>query len=318
MNGTEALVVMRARSPAFVAMLAGVCIAAPLRAQAPAESVPVSPATAAPLASVSPTTSSPSAARDLSLANALVVGGGVAGVAAYGLAKWWDDGFTGSFGTEDEGWFGQSTTSGGADKAGHAYAAYFGVRTVSALLQSYGNDRESAGDIALWATLGTLTAVEVADGFSKQYKFSAQDTIMNVAGSAFAWWCERNPGVDDLVDFRLHYRQSAESDSWDAFGDYSGQRYLLVVKASGVPQLRDKPVLRHLELAVGYGTRGYDSPPEVPRERNVYVGLQLNLSVLLNDTAFRDGRWPAARRASEVFFDLWQIPGTGVYAKKAL
>ncbi|HEX4883788.1 MAG TPA: DUF2279 domain-containing protein, partial [Casimicrobiaceae bacterium] len=116
-----------------------------------------------PLASASPVGAAPEAAPpDLRLANALVVGGGIAGVAAYGLAKWWEEGFTGSFGTEDEGWFGQDTPYGGADKAGHAYSGYFGVRMVSALLQSYGNDRKRAGDIAFWATLGTLTAVEVA------------------------------------------------------------------------------------------------------------------------------------------------------------
>jgi len=282
-------------------------------AQEPVATLPV-------LASASPTRPerAPLAPEQLRIANGALIAGGIAGVAAYGLAKWWEDGFTGSFATQNEGWFGQDTAYGGADKAGHAYSAYFGVRMVSALLQSYGNDRRQAGDLAFWATLGTLTAVEIADGYSKNYKFSAQDALMNVAGAGFAWWCERDTAVDDLLDFRLYYRQSSESDSWDAFGDYSGQRYLLVVKASGVQQLQDVPVVRYLEFALGYGTKGYSSPPDVPRERNVYVGLQLNLSALLNDTAFRDGRWPAARRASEVFFDLWQIPGTAVYAKKTL
>lgn len=310
---------MRAPAAAFLAILAGVSLATTARAQTGTDPAFPGPVPQARLATASPTAETPAAApRDLRLANSLVVGGGIAGVAAYGLAKWWEDGFTGSFGTEDEGWFGQDTPYGGADKAGHAYAGYFGVRVVSALLQSYDNDRRTAGDLAFWATLGTLTAVEVADGFSKQYKFSGQDALMNVAGTAFAWWCERDPAIDDLLDFRLYYRQSAESDGWDAFGDYAGQRYLLVLKASGVPALRDKPVLRYLEFAVGYGARGYDSPPEVPRERSVYVGLQLNLAALLDDTAFRDGRWPAARRASEVFFDLWQVPGTAVYAKTTL
>lgn len=295
------------------ALFAGALLSLGIHAQ---EMVPALPA----LASASPTSpeQAPLTAGQLQFANATLIAGGIAGVAAYGLAKWWEDGFTGHFATQDEGWFAQDTAYGGADKAGHAYAAYFGVRMVSALLQSFGNDRRTAGNLAFWTTLGTLTAVEVADGYSRNYKFSAQDALMNVAGAGFAWWCERDPAVDNLLDFRLYYRRSNESDSWDAFGDYSGQRYLLVVKASGVPRLQDVPVVRYLELAVGYGTKGYSSPPDVTRERNVYVGLQLNLSALLDDTAFRDGRWPAARRASEVFFDLWQIPGTAVYAKKTL
>jgi hypothetical protein len=295
-----------------IALILAACLSASAQAQDTAPPLPA-------LASASPTDrTQPLAPDELRLANAAVVGGGIVGVAAYGLAKWWDDGFGGSFESEEEGWFGQSTRYGGADKAGHAYAGYFGVRMVSALLQSYGNDRRTAGDIAFWATLGTLTAVEVADGFSKQYKFSPEDAVMNLVGTGFAWWCERDTAVDDLLDFRLYYRQSNESDSWDAFGDYSGQRYLLVAKASGVPQLRDVPIVRYLELAVGYGTKNYDSPPDVARERNVYVGLQLNLSALLNTYVFRDDRWPAARRASEVVLDLWQIPGTGVYAKSTL
>jgi hypothetical protein len=291
------------------------CALLPLGAGAQ-EQAPGAPA----LATASPTNPHPPAlsSEQLRFANGALIAGGIAGVAAYGLAKWWEDGFTGSFATQNEGWFGQDTAYGGADKAGHAYSAYFGVRIVSALLQSYGNDRRKAGDLAFWATLGTLTAVEVADGYSKNYKFSAEDALMNVAGAGFAWWCERNPAVDDLLDFRLYYRQSSESDRWDAFGDYSGQRYLLVVKAAGVPQLQDVPALRYLELAVGYGTKGYSSPPDVPRERNVYVGLQLNLSELLNVSVFQDGRWPAAKRASDVFFDLWQVPGTGVYVKSTL
>jgi hypothetical protein len=248
-----------------------------------------------------------------------VIGGGVAGVAAYGLAKWWDEGFTGRFRRADEGWFGQGTPSGGADKLGHAYTANAGVRIVSAVMQAYGNDRDTAAKLAFWSTLGTLTAVEIADGYSKQYAFSWQDALMNAAGAGFGYWQERDPRVDALLDFRLMYKRSRDASSWDPAGDYSGQTYLLVAKASGMPRVRDVPVLKYVELAVGYGTRGYDSPAGAGEaSRYVYYGVQLNLSALLNDTVFADGRWPSARRASEVFLDLWQFPNTGVYDKSRL
>ena len=55
------------------------------------------------------------------------------------------------------------------------------------------------------------------------------------------------------------------------------------------------------------------------RRQILFLRLQmLNLSELLNVSGFRDGRWPAAKRASDVFFDLWQVPGTGVYVKSTL
>ncbi|MGZ8263467.1 MAG: hypothetical protein ACXWUI_04915, partial [Burkholderiales bacterium] len=60
------------------------------------------------LATASPTTATAEGAdaRSLLLLNTAVVSAGVASVAAYGLTKWWDDGFTGSFHSDDEGWFG--------------------------------------------------------------------------------------------------------------------------------------------------------------------------------------------------------------------
>ena len=255
---------------------------------------------------------------DLRLTNTLVVGGAIAGVAAYGFAKWWDQGFKGQFSSGNEGWFGQDTRYGGADKLGHAYTANAGVRLMSALLQSYGNNSDTAANLAFWSTLGTLTAVEVADGFSKQYTFSWEDTAMNAIGAGFGWWCEQDPDLDALLDFRLLYRKSQQASSWDPAGDYSGQTYLLVAKASGIPKLRETPVLRYVEVALGYGTRNYDGAPSGEPSRYMYYGLQVNLSALLDDTVFGEKRWPTARRASEVFLDLWQVPYTGVYARSRL
>jgi hypothetical protein len=309
---------MRGLGALLVALLAAPALAA----RNPAESVvfaaaaaPAQTAAAMPASAAAPETAEP---PDLRLANALVIGAGVAGVAVYGLGNWWQDGFTGKFKTGNEGWFGQDTPYGGADKLGHAYAANAGVRLVSVLLQSYGNPPADAAKLAFWSTFGTLTAVEVADGFSKRFTFSWQDTAMNALGAAFGWWSDTDPAVDALLDFRLMYRPSPETSGWDVAGDYSGQTYLLVAKASGIQQLRDKPLLRYVEVALGYGSRNYGGPAGSEPSRYLYAGLQLNLSALLNDTVFSDGRWPVARRASEVFFDLWQIQNTGIYAKSRL
>ncbi len=60
--------------------------------------------------------------EQLRLRNAAVIGGGILLVGAFGAAKWWDEGFTGEFRTQKEGWFGQNTPYGGADKLGHAFS----------------------------------------------------------------------------------------------------------------------------------------------------------------------------------------------------
>lgn len=57
--------------------------------------------------------------------------------AAYGKAPWWQDGFTGQFKTVNEGWFGQGTAHGGADKLGHAMVSYTGTRLVAPTRHAY-------------------------------------------------------------------------------------------------------------------------------------------------------------------------------------
>ena len=94
-------------------------------------------------------------------------------------------------------------------------------------------------------------------------------------------------------------------------GDYDppatirGRPLFLVAKANGVPVLRDNSVLRYFELAVGYGTRGYPSPPGVERKRNLYFGVSVNLSEVLAQTF--SARQRARPRAT------WDgpVPGAG-------
>jgi hypothetical protein len=240
-------------------------------------------------------------------------------MAAYGKAKWWDEGFTGNFESENERWFGQNTYAGGADKLGHAFFAYTGTRLLTRAFEFIGNEPQPALKFGFWTTLGIMTAVEVADGYSKQYRFSAQDAVMNLIGAGAGYLLERNADVDRLIDLRLHYKASANS-SWDPGGDYSGQTYLLVFKASGIAALRAHEPLRYLELAIGYGSRGYEnSSPSFEHRRNVYYGISLNVSELLRQTVYRGNREPSLfQKGTEMFFEYIQVPGTGIAAKHRL
>jgi len=252
--------------------------------------------------------------EQLRLRNAAVIGGGILLVGVYGGAKWWQDGFTGDFRTQKEGWFGQNTLSGGADKLGHAFSAYVGTRLVAQALEAAGNQPEPARRLAAWSTLGVMIGIEMLDGYSKQYRFSEEDALMNVVGVGIGYLLERNRELDRLLDFRLLYRRS-EASNFDPAGDYSGQTYLLVAKASGIPALRDNSVLRYFELAAGYGTRGYQGPPGAERERNLYFGVSLNLSEVLGQTVFRGAKERSrTQRATDLFFEFIQVPGTTALA----
>jgi hypothetical protein len=251
---------------------------------------------------------------DLTWRNAAIIGTGTALFAAYGQAKWWETGFGGGFKTTNEGWFGADTPYGGADKLGHMYTNYANVRLLTPLFEYAGNSREAAIRLAGWTTFGIFTGIEVLDGFSRAYQFSAQDAAMNIAGAALGVVLEGNPSLDDKFDFRFAYRRSPGS-GFDPFGDYSGQRYLLVTKADGFAALQRHPVLRYLELGVGYQARGFD--PGGERRRDLYVGISLNLSRLLAD-GFYGGQMHSTpfQRATDRVFDLIQFPTAGYVGRR--
>lgn len=255
---------------------------------------------------------------------ALVLGG-LGGVLAYGKTTWWKDGFTGNFNTVDEGWFGQNTYSGGADKMGHAYFSYAGTRLLSHAFEWAGNSHDDSVRLSAATVFGTLMAVETLDGFSKRWKFSKEDMIMNVLGTGLGLLFENNKRLDDLFDFRLHYwpsRDARRLNEISLVNDFSGQTYLLVAKATGIPQLKNHDVLRYFELAAGYGSRGYEPNEGAPypdRHRNLYFGISLNISEILRNTAFRGSTEKTrSQRVTETVLEYVQVPGTAVLVDRRL
>ena len=241
-----------------------------------------------------------------------IIAGTAAVVLVYGATVWWND-LTVHFHSKNEGWFGQDTYAGGADKLGHAFFSYGATRLLTSAFESIGFDRDRALISGALSSFVIIAGIEVVDGFSKkQYGFSKEDFVMDAAGVALGILMERAPSLDALLDFRVLFWPSGDSAKSipDPVSDYSGQTYLLVLKADGVPAFRDVPVLKYFELAAGYGTRGYW--PETPEHhRNIYFGVSLNLSRLLGDTVFRDRyRGGKAQRAINTVLEYLQIPGT--------
>lgn len=236
---------------------------------------------------------------------------------AYGRSQWWQDGFHGRFTRVNEGWFGQETYSGGADKLGHFYMTYAGSRLLARALSWDGASHGEAIRTAAWYTFGAFAAIEVLDGYSRKWHFSREDMVMNAAGVGVAIAMERYAGLDRLLDLRVLYRPGRdEGRRFDPFGDYSGQTYLIVAKLAGVPALRRPGLLRYVELAAGYGTRGYGTAGTRSGTRNVHVGVSLNLSQLLEGAG--TGKASRLRRGADLALEFVQVPGTALLARHAL
>ena len=103
--------------------------------------------------------------------------------------------------------------------------------------------------------------------------------------------------------------------------DYSGQTFLLAVKADGVPRLREVPVARYLELQVGYNTRGYEPNDGMKNDphRRIYYGVGINLSRLLSDTAFRGGlKGGKIQRGMDTVLEYLEVPWTAARTYRRL
>ncbi len=253
----------------------------------------------------------------------LLISGLTLSTAFYGYVSWWDKSAS-TFRVRDEGWFGADTPNGGADKLGHAFSFYVSTRLMTNAFQWAGHNRKQAAQLAS-LTSGVLSlGVEIMDGFTEEYGFSTEDLMMNLSGIGLGAVLESYPQWDDLLDIRIKYWPSDDArrlQDYDPVADYSGQTYLLITKASGIPTLRQHKFLRYLELAVGYGTRGYqpnDGTDTQPTSRNLYYGLSLNLSQLLNDTLFKKHNKPRTQKVTENVLEYLQMPGTALLFKHQL
>ncbi|HEY9380961.1 MAG TPA: DUF2279 domain-containing protein [Burkholderiales bacterium] len=263
---------------------------------------------------------------DLTRANRLqaklFLGTSVGLVLLYGASQWWEDGLNTTFRSKNEGWFGQHTVEGGADKLGHFYSAYAGTRAVTRVMEWMGDDHDTALAVGTVAAAGTLSLIEVIDGFSEKYRFSHEDLLMGLGGAALGWLAETHPAIDEKFDFRFYYWPSdyaRDNSKIDPVGDYSGQKYFLVTKASGFDATRSHPLLRYLELVVGYGARNYENAARDEPTRSLYYGVSLNLTEVLRHTAFKNDKSHSnTAQWTGMALELWQPPGSVVFGRHNL
>jgi hypothetical protein len=229
-----------------------------------------------------------------------------------GFVAWWHRGLDTQFDVAHEGWFGPDTYSGGIDKLGHAFSFYTGTRLATRAFGWAGVPADES--LALSARLGLALGlgIELLDGFARggQYGFSWEDLTMDVAGIGLAWLAETQPGFDRWFAFRWLYTRSG-----DPARRYDHHQYYAVLRLSGWSALGPANPLRYVELLAGYGAQGFQGESSLgasdQRSRSIYLGIGLNLTELLDRTAFAgaSGGGRSQWFATELLRYV-QVPGT--------
>ena len=106
---------------------------------------------------------------------------------------------------------------------------------------------------------------------------------------------------------------------WNIAEDYSGQYYLLALHLGAIHALRDQSWggwARFVDVAAGFGTRGYkpDPPsrtlPDYAHHQNLYLGVSLNAQGLFD--WMLGGRSEPARKITHGLFEVFNAPFTFV------
>jgi hypothetical protein len=265
----------------------------------------------------------PGVPPDHKLAAALTLGGMYAGFTTWTYFAWYRKHKPlAEFRIGGDGWFGPRTYAGGADKLGHAWATMSLARAGTELLYQWGGySRRTSALVATALSELLFVAVEVKDGF--YYEFSFGDLAGDSAGALAALALSLSPRLDELFDFRVEYwpsheyRRQLDGGNVNVAEDYSGETYLLALHLGALSALRDARWggwSRFVDVAVGFGTRGYkpDQPrgePDYEHRQELSIGVSLNLQGL-SDWLLGGRSRPAQKIGHGVFevFNAGYVP----------
>lgn len=147
---------------------------------------------------------------------------------------------------------------------------------------------------AMLGASATGLFIEIGDGLSR-YGFSSYDLLVDLLGVGFAGLLNAYPYLDELIGFQIHYWNNTSAPEGqrlhvrDPIDDYNNQKYVINLRMSGIPVMRDYWYTRYFNLDVGYYTRGYDDDINNPShdpllyKRNIFIGMSVNLWKLFED-----------------------------------
>ena len=220
-----------------------------------------------------------------------------------------------SFHFTSEGFFGERTYAGGADKASHFVDHTILSKELAYLYEKMGYSRRDSILLGFGVAVAGGLLNEVGDGFNK-YGFSWEDLTMNVLGAG-ASAAIAAAGLEDLIGFRhgilLPAAGSRTCCQDPGKGrDYSNEIFTADLQLAGVGRLLDWKIgpLRYLLVSATYGTKGYPSGSIDSRERQVGIEIGINFSPILTDLGVQRNTWWGY--TLHIIFDNFRVPFTAV------
>lgn len=210
----------------------------------------------------------------------------------------------------NEGWFGENTYAGGADKASHFVSYYAVTRVMNEFNLAFKASKDQSALIAAGTSFLAGVATEIGDGTNK-YGFSwedlAADTIGAATGLAIIHF-----GLDDLVGFRFGIVPAPNPPVGGLGKDYSAEIYTGDLKISGLGQRAkfNPGPARFLLLSFTYGTKGYPYSDPIVRQRQVGIEIGINFGEVLQALHVPKHKWWGV--VLYTFFDIVRIPYTAV------
>lgn len=237
-----------------------------------------------------------------------------------------------------DGWLGDQTYAGGADKFGHAWATMSLARAGTEMLSQWGGyDRTTSNIVGTLASELLFTGVEVKDGF--YYEFSFSDLTGDSIGAALGFALSEWPRLDEMFDYRVEYWPSTmylrklDGESPCSAGscsklniaeDYSGETYQLAFHLGSIHALTDMKygtIARFVDVAAGFGSRNYKPDPVTMADKlaapgrptqELFLGLTFNaqgfFDWLLEGHHSRAAR--ATRKITHGLFEVFSVPFT--------
>ncbi|HEY1434377.1 MAG TPA: DUF2279 domain-containing protein [Thermoanaerobaculia bacterium] len=223
------------------------------------------------------------------------------------------DGPNQKFHFTNEGFFGQNTYAGGADKASHFVSYFIVAKLLSGVYEELGmpTDRARVAGAIVSTFAGFIT--ELGDGRGK-YGFSYEDLVFDTLGAA-TQLAIAHYGLGDLVGFSAGLIPAPPKVCcpYGGFGmDYSEVIYSGNLKLAGLGARTrlDPGPARFLLLSLTYSSKGYPfSNPDV-RERQIGMFVGINFVEILRAAGVSDQTlWG---KTLYFLFDVIRIPYTQI------